>query len=149
MSEQWWSWALTLVGVACFWLAGRKVWWAWYVGLAGQVTWLAYSLMTEQWGFLVGVVLYTFVYTRNAVRWTREKFPHAHSTDPRADPDWYDSHCPTCDAPEPSHTPTCAVVHSSTDPCVTCGWAGKQCSSEPQRPALPCDRLLPRSSDQS
>lgn len=26
------------------------------------------------------------------------------------EPDWYDTHCPTCDAPEPNHTPTCAVV---------------------------------------
>jgi hypothetical protein len=25
--------------------------------------------------------------------------------------DWYDTHCPTCDAPEPWHTATCAVVH--------------------------------------
>lgn len=25
------------------------------------------------------------------------------------EPDWYDSHCPTCDAPEPTHTPSCAV----------------------------------------
>ncbi|MBE7953607.1 hypothetical protein ILP86_04640 [Microbacterium sp. R1] len=67
-----WSWALTLVGVACFWLAGRKVWWAWYVGLAGQITWAAYSLLTQQWGFLVGVVLYTVVYSKNATAWTRE-----------------------------------------------------------------------------
>ena len=77
MSEQWWSWVLTLVGVTCFFLAGRKVWWAWYVGLAGQITWLLYSLITEQWGFLVGVVLYTFVYTGNAWRWTREHFAPA------------------------------------------------------------------------
>lgn len=26
------------------------------------------------------------------------------------EPDWYDTHCPTCDAPEPTHTPTCAVL---------------------------------------
>lgn len=74
MDNQWWSWILTLVGVACFWLAGKKVWWAWYIGLAGQITWLAYSLITQQWGFLVGVVLYSVVYTRNTVRWTREHF---------------------------------------------------------------------------
>jgi nicotinamide riboside transporter PnuC len=72
MSELW-SWALTLVGVACFWLAGRKVWWAWYVGLAGQITWAAYSLVTQQWGFLVGVVLYTVVYSKNAYAWTRDR----------------------------------------------------------------------------
>lgn len=69
-----WSWLLTIVGVACFFLAGRKVWWAWYVGLAGQALWLAYSLITQQWGFLLGVALYTWVYTTNARRWTREHF---------------------------------------------------------------------------
>lgn len=26
------------------------------------------------------------------------------------EPDWYDTHCPTCNALEPDHTPTCAVV---------------------------------------
>jgi len=31
------------------------------------------------------------------------------------EPDWYDTHCPTCDAPEPTHTPTCAVVHRPSD----------------------------------
>jgi lipid-A-disaccharide synthase-like uncharacterized protein len=79
--SQVWSWVLTLVGCACFLLAGRKVWWAWYVGLAGQVLWLAYSLLTQQWGFLVGVVLYTFVYVGNAVRWTREHRAATEQTD--------------------------------------------------------------------
>lgn len=32
-----------------------------------------------------------------------------------SDPDWYDTHCPTCDAPEPTHTPTCAVVHVNVE----------------------------------
>lgn len=55
---------------------------------------------------------------------------------PHDDPDWYDTHCPTCDAPEPGHTPECAVVHvgrearetppmidvsTGTPRCVSCG----------------------------
>jgi len=67
-----WSWLLTLMGVTCFWLAGRKVWWAWYVGLLTQVVWLAYALATRQWGFLVGCAFYGWVYVTNARRWTRE-----------------------------------------------------------------------------
>lgn len=73
MSEQWWSWALTLIGVTGFWLAGRKVWWCWYVNIANQILWLAYSLATRQWGFLLGVVVYTAVFVPNAIRWTRER----------------------------------------------------------------------------
>lgn len=74
MDNQIWSWILTAVGVSCFFLAGNKVWWAWYVGLAGQVTWALYGVVTQQWGFLVGVVLYTVVYSKNAYQWTRERF---------------------------------------------------------------------------
>lgn len=69
-----WSWALTLIGVSGFLLAGRKVWWAWYVNIANQALWLAYSLLTEQWGFLVGVVIYLWVFIGNARRWTAERF---------------------------------------------------------------------------
>lgn len=68
-----WSWVLTLMGVTCFYLAGRKVWWAWYVGLVTQIVWLGYSVVTEQWGFLVGVALYSWVYTKNAIDWTSER----------------------------------------------------------------------------
>lgn len=70
--NQLWSWALTVVGVTTFILAGRKVWWSWYVGIACQVLWLAYALITEQMGFLVGVVVYTFVYVKNSIAWTKE-----------------------------------------------------------------------------
>lgn len=71
-TNQLWSWALTLTGVTTFVLAGRKTWWAWYVGLVAQGLWLAYSLITMQWGFLLGVVVYSIVYARNAYLWTRE-----------------------------------------------------------------------------
>ena len=67
-----WSWVLTIVGLTCFWLAGRKVWWAWYVGIAGQFLWLIYSITTQQWGFVVGVAAYSLVYVQNAIKWTKE-----------------------------------------------------------------------------
>lgn len=73
-----WSWALTVVGATCFYLAGglngRKVWWAWYIGLFAQVLWATYALLDleHRQGFLVGVALYGYVYVRNCVKWTRE-----------------------------------------------------------------------------
>lgn len=36
------------------------------------------------------------------------------------EPDDYDTHCPTCDSPEPIHTPTCAVVHVYCDMTADC-----------------------------
>jgi hypothetical protein len=74
VSAWWWSWLLTAVGVTGFVLAGRKVWWAWYVNIACQFLWLAYALITEQYGFIVASGVYFVVFTRNAVRWTREQF---------------------------------------------------------------------------
>ncbi|QUE25306.1 PnuC-like nicotinamide riboside transporter [Microbacterium phage Fizzles] len=78
MNDQLWSWALTIVGATCFYLAGglngRKVWWAWYIGLFAQVLWATYALLDleHRAGFLVGVILYGYVYVRNCVNWTRE-----------------------------------------------------------------------------
>jgi hypothetical protein len=46
--------------------------WAWYVNIANQAIWTVYALVTEQWGFLVGVAVYTWVFVGNAIRWTRE-----------------------------------------------------------------------------
>lgn len=72
MDGQIWSWVLSAVGLAGFFLAGKKVWWAWYVNIANQMLWLIYSIVTEQYGFLVATFAYTFVFTKNAIRWTRE-----------------------------------------------------------------------------
>lgn len=74
MEGQIWSWVLTLVGLAGFFLAGKKVWWCWYVNIANQILWFTYALITEQWGFLVGVFAYLFVFVKNAYEWTREHF---------------------------------------------------------------------------
>lgn len=54
MADQWWSWALSIIGATTFYLAGKKVWWTWYLGLFTQLLWLGYTLVTQQWGFLVG-----------------------------------------------------------------------------------------------
>lgn len=72
MSPWWWSWLLTVVGVTGFVLAGRKVWWCWYINIGCQALWITYALVTGQWGFIVASVVYTWVFTQNAIRWTRE-----------------------------------------------------------------------------
>jgi hypothetical protein len=67
------DWLVTAVGIVGFVLVGQRVWWAWWVNVANQILWAAYSVLTEQWGFLAGVAVYSAVFTRNAVKWTREK----------------------------------------------------------------------------
>lgn len=66
------DWVVTIIGVIGFYLAGKKVWWAWYVNIANQVLWLIFAVVTEQWGFLIGIPLYMSVFIKNAVDWTKE-----------------------------------------------------------------------------
>lgn len=71
MTDQFWSWLLGAVGLLGFYLAGRRVWWAWYVNIANQVLWIAYSIITEQLGFLVTAFFYAIVFIKNAISWTK------------------------------------------------------------------------------
>lgn len=68
---QWWSWALTVVGVFGLYLAGKRSPWGWVVGIGAQILWLAYALATRQWGFLVSCFAYGFVYVKNFRSWRR------------------------------------------------------------------------------
>ena len=67
-----WDYILSLAGVAGFILAGKKIWWAWYINIAAQFIWLAYALVTKQYGFLIGTVIYFAVFIKNAYDWTKE-----------------------------------------------------------------------------
>jgi len=69
----WWSWLLTAVGVTGLYLAGRRSRWGWAIGLAAQVLWIAYALVSRQYGFIVSALAYGAVYARNLVAWSRER----------------------------------------------------------------------------
>jgi hypothetical protein len=72
MTNEWWSYILTAVGITGFFLAGRKVWWSWYINIFCQVLWFAYALVTTQYGFIAAALLYTVVFGKNAWQWTKE-----------------------------------------------------------------------------
>jgi hypothetical protein len=63
---------LTFVGLLGFYLAGRKVWYAWYLNIACQALWFIYGLTTGQFGFIIGAVFYTAIFSSNAYSWTKE-----------------------------------------------------------------------------
>lgn len=65
----WWSWLLTVWGVTGLVLAGRRRAAGWAVGLSAQGAWLAYALVTQQWGFIVSAFAYGAVYARNWRAW--------------------------------------------------------------------------------
>jgi hypothetical protein len=56
-----WTWALTGLQVMAMWVAGRGQAWGWMVGSAVQPGWIAYALLTNQLGFIVGCAISTGV----------------------------------------------------------------------------------------
>ena len=72
MVAQYWSWALSLLGAWNLYLAGKKDWRAWLVVLFAEIIWLVYTFITGQYGFLVGVAIYSVLATRNLLIWRRE-----------------------------------------------------------------------------
>lgn len=60
----WWSYLLAAGGIAGIWLAGQKDPRGWLLGLAMQVLWAAYAVVTGQYGFLLTAVGYGLVYAR-------------------------------------------------------------------------------------
>lgn len=68
----WWSVLLPVVGVAGLYIAGRKSWVGWAIGLGAQVLWVAYALVSEQYGFILSALAYGVVNFANLRRWFAE-----------------------------------------------------------------------------
>jgi hypothetical protein len=70
-----WSYLLAAVGVAGIALAGRSrpaVGWA--VGLSAQALWVAYAIVSRQYGFLISAGAYGTVYALNWRKaWRRQR----------------------------------------------------------------------------
>lgn len=75
MPEMTWSFLLAAVGVAGLWIAGRNNRWGWFIGLSAQLLWVAYALVTEQYGFLLSAFAYGFVYAKNFYAWRKKEEP--------------------------------------------------------------------------
>lgn len=71
--SQYWSWALTAVGVFGLYLAGRRNPFGWFVGLCAQVLWVGYAIDTHQWGFIVSALSYGTVYAVNLRSWSAKE----------------------------------------------------------------------------
>lgn len=72
-----WSFALAGIGIVGLWLAGSGRWYGWAIGVAAQVAWIAYAVVTGQWGFIVSSLGYGFVYSRNLLRLARPSCAHS------------------------------------------------------------------------
>jgi hypothetical protein len=68
-----WSIALAGVGILGIYLAGSKNIWGWAVSFGAQAAWVAFALVTAQYGFILSALAYGWVYGRNFLRWRRER----------------------------------------------------------------------------
>lgn len=66
-----WSFILAAVGLLGLYLTGQKRIEGWAVGVGAQVLWLAYAVVTRQWGFIITAVAYALMFGRNWYVWAR------------------------------------------------------------------------------
>jgi len=67
-----WSWVLAAVGVTGIFFVGKKVIWAWLILLVNECIWIAYALVTDQYGFIVMATAYAAVYIKSYIAWRKE-----------------------------------------------------------------------------
>jgi hypothetical protein len=72
MYNEYWSWILSCVGGFGIYLAGKKDWRGWAVGILSETLWLAYAIITKQYGFVFGSVLYSTILINNLYGWLQE-----------------------------------------------------------------------------
>jgi hypothetical protein len=67
-----WSWILAAIGVTGIFLVGKKTIYGWLILLLNECLWIAYAVVTEQYGFIVAAVAYGIVYIRSFIVWKRD-----------------------------------------------------------------------------
>jgi len=72
LAMEYWSWILAAIGVSGIYFVGRKTIWGWLVLLFNEAIWIAYALVTEQYGFIVSAVAYAAVYIRSYMHWRED-----------------------------------------------------------------------------
>jgi hypothetical protein len=72
---QYWPWLLTGLQVLSLWAAGGRRWWGWLLGASVQPPWIAYAILTGQWGFLPGCAISAAVQTYSYLRQPRVTIP--------------------------------------------------------------------------
>ena len=66
------TYCMSAVAVWSLYLMGNKNKYGPIVGIVNQVMWIYYVLYTEEWGLMIGVIVYTIVHIRNTYKWAKE-----------------------------------------------------------------------------
>lgn len=67
-----WSITLAAIGILGIYISGKKNYWGWGIGLAAQVLWIIFAIVTQQWGFILSALAYGWVYGKNFLSWRSE-----------------------------------------------------------------------------
>lgn len=71
MSNQIWSFALVFIGAGAWWLVGRNVALGWAAAIFNETLWIVYGILSYQYGFILGGLIYIVVFYRNYRKWSR------------------------------------------------------------------------------
>lgn len=71
MANQIWSFALVFIGAGAWWLVGRNVALGWAVAIFNELLWIVYGILSYQYGFILGGLIYIVVFYRNYRKWSR------------------------------------------------------------------------------
>jgi len=66
-----WSWVLSVIGLTAVFFIGQRKWWAWGIAFTNECLWIAYALVTRQYGFILGAVGYASLNLHNGRKWRR------------------------------------------------------------------------------
>ena len=69
---EYWSWVLAVIGVAGIYFVGKKTLWGWLVLLFNETLWIAYAVVTKQYGFIISALAYAVVYVNSYIDWKKE-----------------------------------------------------------------------------
>ncbi len=65
----WWSIVLSAVAIGTSWLVGNRWTPAWLIAAVSQALWVAYAVLTQQWGFVASAVVFGALNLRNYLKW--------------------------------------------------------------------------------
>jgi hypothetical protein len=68
-----WSWVLAVIGCTGIFFVGRKTLWGWLLLMFNECLWVAYAIVTHQYGFIVASITYSAVYVKSYSDWKLKK----------------------------------------------------------------------------
>lgn len=66
------SWLLSLVGITGLIAVGRHKWWGFAIGLGNECLWVYFAITRQEYGLILGAIMYGTVNLMNMIRWRRD-----------------------------------------------------------------------------